>query len=141
MTRSPRPLAASASLLDALSLCEIAARHLPVRGGRRAKPVLSLSHVVRVEEEISAHLHDDVLVLLALGDPVARLMTGLASTMSIAEAAEDADTPEGYVRISRVYSDPIGELVDGAHGGAYLDVLVPRAPTGDAAQVLVARDG
>lgn len=141
MTRSPRPLIASASLLEALSLCATAARHVPARGARRVKPTLSVSHVVRVEEEIEAHLHDDVLVLLALGDPIARLMTGLASTMSIAEAAEDCEAPDGYVRIAKVSSDPLGELIEGAHGGAYVDLFAPRAPTGDAAQLLVAYDG
>jgi hypothetical protein len=141
MTRTPRTLVASKGLLEALSLCARAASHVPVRGARRARPTLSLSHVARVEDEIGARLHDDVLVLLAIVDPMARMLTGLASTMSIAEAAEDFDAPKGYVRIATVYSDPIGELVDGAHGGAYVDVLAPRDPTGEEAQLLVAHDG
>lgn len=141
MNRSARPLTASASLLEALSRCAMAARHVPVRGARRAKPSLSLSHVTRMEDEIGAQLHDDVLVLLALVDPIARLMTGLASTVSVAEAAEDHEAPDGYVRIATVYSDPIAERVDGAHGGPYVDLYAPRAPAGEAAQLLVGVDG
>jgi len=140
-SRTPRTIVPSASLLEALSLCGPAALSIPARGTRRARPQVRLSHLARTEEEIGARLHDDVLALLAIGDPIARLLTGIESTMSIAEAAEDREAPEGHVRIAMVYSDPIGELVDGAHGGPYFDLFAPRAPDGEAAAILVATDG
>jgi hypothetical protein len=71
---------------------------------------------------------------------VAKLVTGIESMVSIAEAAEDFEAPDGYVRIAKVYSDPVGELTDGAHGAAYIDLLAPREPEGDEANVLVVVD-
>lgn len=141
MTRSSRPLVPSTSLLEALSLCATAAASVPVRGARRPKPTVSLSHLARVEQEIGAHLHDDVLVLIALADPIARLMTGLSTTMAIAEAAEDFEAPDGYVRIATVYHDPIGALVDQAHGGPNVDLFAPCAANPKPAQFLLGHAG
>lgn len=139
--REPRVLTPSPSLLRALALCQRFATSIPVRGSRASRPTLSIAHLARLEEEIGARLHDDVLVLLALRDPVARLVTGISDVVSIADVAADFEAPDGYVRIATVYSDPIGELVEGAHGGPYVDLLVPREPEGDEAKVLAASDG
>lgn len=140
LTRASRPLVPSTSLLEALARCRVAAASVKVRGARRAKPTVSLSHLARVEQEIGAHLHDDVLVLIALADPVARLMTGLSTTMAIAEAAEDFEAPDGYVRIATVYHDPIGAL-DGDHGGPNIDLFAPCMAIAKPAQFLLGHEG
>ncbi len=139
--REPRTLDASPALLRALAYCDRAASVLPVRGRRASRPTLSLAHLERVEEEIGARLHDELLVLLALRDPVARLVTGIRDVLSIAEAAEDHEGPDGYVCVSVVYSEPIAELVEGAHGAAYLSLFAPREPSGAEAEIVVSRDG
>jgi len=138
--REPRPLVASPSLLRALGACGATSIDR-LRGSRKKKPTLSLVALRRLEEEIGARLHDDVLVLLALRDPVVELFTGIGEVRSIADAADEYEAPDGWVCISMVYSDPVGELVAGAHGGPYYFLAVPREPEGDEARVLVGLDG
>ncbi|MBN2496074.1 MAG: hypothetical protein JXR96_15885 [Deltaproteobacteria bacterium] len=114
---------------------------MPVRGARARRPVLSLVRLAHLEEEIGARLHDDVLALLAIRDPVAGMVTGIESLESVAEAAEDYTAPDGCVRIGWVYSDPIGERMEGAHGGPYVDIVSSREPEGEEARVHIALDG
>lgn len=139
--REPRPLVASDSMLRALTEC--AGTHIKgLRGSRKKSPTLSLVALERLENEIGARLHDDVLVLLALQDPVATLLTGIGDVNSIADAADEHAAPEGWVCIAIVYSDPVGEVVADAHGAAYLYLAVPREPPDDEpARVIVGWDG
>lgn len=103
--------------------------------------MLSLVVLDRLEAEIGARLHDDILVQLALRDPIVELFTGIGDPSAIADAADEHEAPEGWVCISTVYSDPVGERVAGAHGGAYYYLAVPREPSSGEARILVGADG
>ncbi len=138
--REPRPLVASPSLLRALNACA-ATTIKGLRGSRKKQPTLSLVALERLEDEIGARLHDDILVLLALRDPVVQLLTGIGDVNSIADAADDHPAADGFVCISVVYSDPVGELVGDAHGGPYHYLTVPKHPEEDEAMILVSDDG
>jgi hypothetical protein len=141
VSRQARPLVASASLLEALSVCRAASAHVPVRGTRKRTPSLPLGQLFRCEEALGTELHDDVLVLVAIADPVAKLISGITGTVSIAEAAEEHSSPKGWVCISAVADDPIGELTSGTHGGPHARIFVPKKPVGEAATVRVSVDG
>jgi hypothetical protein len=137
--RAPRALVASPSLLRALSACA-STTVTGVRGARRASPTLSLVALEKLEEELGFRLHDDLLVLLALRDPIVKLFTGIGDLNDLGDASEN-EAPEGYVCISTVYSDPVGERMADAHGGPYLYLVVPREPEGLEARILVYEDG
>lgn len=131
---------ASPSLRRALNACE--GTHIKgLRGSRKKSAALSLVALERLEKAIGARLHDDILVLLALRDPVAALVTGIGDVNSIADAADEHAAPDGWVCISVVYSDPVGELVADAHGGAYLYLAAEKNPRGEEARILVGWDG
>jgi len=138
-TRTPRELEPSPSLLRVLDKCN-GASVKGLDGERRKTPELSLATLERVEDELGLRLDDDVLVLLALGDPVMRLLSGIEDVNSIADAEDEQTAPEGYACIATVYSDPVGELVAGAHGGPYLYLAAPRTPSDEPGHLLVCRD-
>lgn len=138
-TREPRLLVPSASLLRALSVCAQTVVDR-VRGSRKKSPTLSLASLERLEDELGVRLHDDVLTLLALRDPIVSLFTGIGALTDFGDASEH-EAPEGFVCLSVVYSDPVGERVAEAHGGPWYYLCVPIAPTGPEAKVFVSTDG
>lgn len=112
-----------------------------VVGTRKAKPVIDLPQLLRLEEEIGTRLHDDVITLVALADPLAKCLTGIECTLTIETAADDFAAPKGYVCIAAVYSEPIEEIQDGAHGGPFYELMAPRSKTGDDAALRIHVDG
>ncbi|MCA9611701.1 MAG: hypothetical protein R3B99_05380 [Polyangiales bacterium] len=138
-TREPRLLVPSASLLRALSVCAQTEVDR-VRGSRKKSPTLSLASLEKLEDELGVRLHDDVLTLLALRDPIVAFFTGIGALNDFGDASEHA-APEGFVCLSVVYSDPVGERVAEAHGGPWYYLCVPTEPTGPEAKVFVSTDG
>ena len=134
--RVVRDLHPSDSLLRALERCAKSTIE-GVVGERVAKPVIDLPQLVRLEDALGTRLHDDVITLVALGDPLAKCLTGIECTLTIETAADDFDAPDGYVCIAAVYSEPIGELQDGSHGGPHYELMVPRSRAGDDATLRV----
>lgn len=111
-----------------------------VGGSRRKRATLSLAALGRLEAELGVRLHDDVLVLLAIRDPIVALLTGIGALDDMAAAAE-TEAPEGLVCIAIVPADPVGERLRGEHGGASIYLCVPRATDGPEARLLVYWDG
>ena len=90
---------------------------------------------------MGARLHDDVITLVALGDPLAKLLTGIEDALTIETAADDVTAPDGYVCIATVYAEPIQELQNASEGGPYYELLAPRSTSGDEPTLLVHLDG
>ena len=92
---------------------------------------LRVESVAWVEQEIGAELPDDVLVLLAIGDPVARIATGLASLESLLDVSEtvleidDEEHAGRWIAIARVGSEPFAELMTGAPSAHELLLCIP----------------
>ncbi|AKT39923.1 hypothetical protein [Chondromyces crocatus] len=155
--RAPRVLEPSRGLLEALTRCaavrkelreldgmrnsENAEEEVPLFGARSREPVVDLAALVLLEREMGCVLQDDLLVLLAVRDPVARTFTGLHDLASVGDA-EDAGAYESetHACIAMAYSDPIAEMVDGAHGGAYVHLWVPRGSAPSATVVVSTGD-
>ncbi len=138
--RTPRPLEPSQGLLRVLDKCN-GATVTGLDGARRAAPEVSLATLNRIEGELGVRLDDDVLAVIAIGDPLIRLLSGIEDVNSIADAADEHPAPEGYRCIAIVYSDPVGELVAEAHGAAYHYLAAPCSPGQEQGQLLVCTDG
>lgn len=140
MSRTPRALQPSESLLRALARCEKSTVK-GVLGERAAEPVIDLPQVVRLEETLGTRLHDDVITLVAVADPLTKCLTGIECTLTIETAADDFEAPKGYVCIAAVYSQPIEELQNGAHGGPFFELMVPISKTGEDATLRIHQSG
>lgn len=138
--RTPRQLEPSPGLLRVLDKCN-GATVTGLDGGRRSSPEVSLATLERIEGELGVSLDDDVLVVVAVADPLMRLLSGIEDVNSVADAADEHPAPEGYACIAVVYSDPVGELVAEAHGAAYLHLAAPTNPTDEQGHLLVCNDG
>jgi hypothetical protein len=138
--RVPRALQPSDSLLRALQRCGLSTVQ-GILGKRESKPAIDLPQLTRLEEVIGTRLHDDVITLLALGDPLAKCLTGIECTLTIETAADDFAAPQGHVCIAVVYSKPIKELQDGSHGGAQCELMAPCSSTGDEPALRIYVDG
>lgn len=110
-------------------------------GHRRASPEVSLATLERIEGELDLRLDDDILTVIALGDPLMGLLSGIEDVNSIADAEDQHEAPDGYACISFVYSDPVGELVAEAHGGAYLFLAAAKRPGAEQGHLLICTDG
>ena len=89
-----------------------------------------------MEREIGATLPDDVLAQLALGDPVARIATGIASLEALLDASEtvleidDEEYAGTWIAIARVGAEPFAELMTGSPSGRQLLLCIPEKPRG-----------
>ncbi len=135
MSQRSRSLPVSKELLAALRLCEGVASSdlLPDEEIAVSESAgrLGAEGVAYVERELGHALPDELLSLLAIGHPVAAIVTGIRDLSSILDAAEnEIDTSEldddrTWLPVSMVYNEPLSEIVDGAHGGPYLTLCVP----------------
>ena len=136
----PRDLQPSISLLRALERCRQSTVK-GVKGKRQDKPVIDAPQLLRLEDTLGTRLHDDVFTLIALDDPLTKLLTGLECTLTIETAADDFAAPQGHVCIAAVYSEPIQELQDGSHGGPHYELMAPISKTGDDPKLRIHLDG
>lgn len=140
-TRLPGPIAVSAALQRALVVTEQARAVLGME--RPSGPAhLFLDALAAIESEFGMKLHDDIVAVLALRDPVLELFTGLTLD-GIAQAAEELGDGELHARvgISRVYHEPVGEYREGLHGGPYLEFFTTRRPARNEARIWVHEEG
>jgi hypothetical protein len=129
-------LTASADLIALLRLCEALGERIP------RSPTLNLARVQRIEEELGCALPDDVLVVLAVRSPMLECATSL-SLEDILEVGDDVwsrGVPDDHVAIAAVYHEPFAERYEGAHGGPFDVISIPRTPT-PASSILVVNDG
>jgi hypothetical protein len=138
--RVPRVLQPSDSLLRALERCRLSTVR-GVLGEREASPVIDLPQIARLEDVLGPRLHDDVITLVALGDPLAKCLTGIECTLTIETAADDFAAPQGFVCIAAVYSEPIKELQEDSHGGPHYELMAPHSKTGDDAALRIHING
>src|SRR5262245_35865828 len=121
------PIAYSASLADALRLCEavrrsglLKAAELPPAGNGE----LRVESIEWVERELGATLPDEVLALAAINHPVAAVASGvrgLDGIYNVTEKTPEIDPeefPGSWIIFSTVYSEPFSELLEGAHGSS-----------------------
>jgi len=122
-------------MLEVLRLCRALGRP-PV-----GDAALELSFVRRVEAELGATLHDDVLAVLAARSPVLACATGLAAD-TILDFAEDwaRAFPAGFAAVASLAEDPFAARDShGELGGAIQALGVERAPNREApARVMLA---
>jgi hypothetical protein len=125
-------------MLEVLRLCRALGR--PHVGDA----ALELSFVRRVETELGATLHDDVLAVLAARAPVLACATGLAAD-TLLDFAEDWGRafPAGFVAVASLAEDPFAARDSrGEAGGAMQVLAVERAPNREApARVMLAARG
>lgn len=140
MDRTPRDLHPSESLLRALVRCG-KSNVKGLVGEQAAKPVIDLPQLNRLEEAIGTRLHDDIITLIALGDPLTKCLTGIECSLTIETAADDFDPPHEHVCIATVYGEPIKELQDSAHGGPHYHLMAPLSKTGDDAKLRIHFNG
>jgi hypothetical protein len=160
--REPKTLTASANLARALRACRALAEHaLAARDDERwsilveelkwgfeprvTAPRIDLHELDGIERQLGFALPDDVLILAALDEPLATVVTGIRDLGSVLDKALEEDAappPNGCAWISSVYHEPFAEIWEGAHGGSYLDLAIEKHadPTLDSV-VLVAEDG
>jgi hypothetical protein len=121
----------------------VALLHLCEALGERVaqSPSLDLARVQAVEAELGCALPDDVLVVLAVRSSILECATNL-SLDEILEVGDDVWTngvPEDHVAIAAVYHEPFAERYEGAHGGPYDVIAIPR--TSSSPSILVVSDG
>jgi hypothetical protein len=144
----PGPLAISASLDEVLRLCRALAardRELAAEARPSELPVLDLGAVHTIEAELGVTLADDVLVVLAARIPLLDCASGLRldaildAASAVAERAERRGfaVDERKVVIARLYQEPFAARHNGAHGGEFHAISVPRDGTRDGTEIFV----
>jgi hypothetical protein len=130
------PLTPSAELLGVLRLCEALGDRVP------REPTLSSSAVRDIERELGATLPDDALVIMAVDCPTLRCATHLVLD-EILDVHEDWSNgvPDEQVAIAAVYSEPFAEVHEGAHGGPYEVLAIPRGTDAKQTTIVVVSDG
>jgi hypothetical protein len=134
-TRAGR-LSISPELAELIHLCERCGEPMP------SAPSLALAKVQRIEAELECALPDDVLAVLATRAPMLRTATGLAfdELLDVHDGWADG-VPDTHVAIAYVYGEPFAERFEGAHGGPYDVLAIPREGPVTRTEVLVLTDG
>jgi hypothetical protein len=125
-------------MLDLIRLCRALGEWPP-----RKLASLKIEDVVSTERELGLTLPDDLLVAIASRATILRRALGLEKTafLGMLDVAEDENGsfPDGVVAISRVYSEPFAEALEGAHGGPS-HVLGLKRPGSSASNAIVVTD-
>lgn len=128
------PLSPSAELVTLLRLYEALGERVP------QSPSLDLARVQAIETELGCALPDDVLVVLAVRSPMLTCATNLSldEILDVGDGVWTRGVPDDHVAIAAVYHEPFAERYEGAHGGPYDVVAIPRSAS---SAILVVSDG
>jgi hypothetical protein len=87
---------------------------------------IDVGAVNAIEQDLGATLGDDLLIIMATRDRDLACASGLNIETLLDVAEDEGEVADGYVAIARIEHDPLVARDDGAHGGAFQTIAIPR---------------
>jgi hypothetical protein len=98
---------------------------------------IDVGAVHAIETDLGATLGDDLLIIMATRDRDLACASGLDIETLLDVAEDEGEVAEGYVAIARLDHDPLVARDDGAHGGAFQTVGIPRPGDRTSGKIMV----